>query len=141
MPSIVKQPLPKVENGELFDFLRKMQSCFAESNWTPFTTNITNIASVTGAYQRLNRIVFVVASFASNGSLNVASNATLRLPMPAYERNSVFPFSAHEFKFSDQTSGAITTCWMDPSSGLIKPTASIAAGAHNLAFSGWYYTE
>jgi len=142
MPSIHKQRLPQVDNPELFDFLKSFKEMFTEDRWIPQTANITHTTSVEGAFQRMGRVVFVVARFNSDGALAVAANATVLLPVPPYKRNSVYQFAAHNFTFSDVSgTGNIQDCWMDATSGLVKPKAAIAATASHLVFSGWYYTE
>jgi hypothetical protein len=121
--------------------LKELKNCFTNEIFVPKTANITGASASYGKYQKLGSLVFVYIYFVSGGSFAVAANATITLPITPLLRNGTYPFSAHDFKFSQAGASTTQACWMDASNGLVKPNAAIAANANNWVFSGFYLVE
>jgi len=121
--------------------MKELKNYFTNEVFTPVTTNITGASASYGKYQRVGSLVFVFIYFVSGGSFAVASNATITLPIKPLLRGSTYPFSSHDFKFSQAGASTTQACWMDASNGLVKPNSAIAANANNWVFSGFYLVE
>lgn len=140
MTSITKLPFPFIEDRVLYDYLKALKDAFIDDEWIPATVNVTGVDSVKGGYQKLGRIIHVVALFKSNGSLAMPTNSTIKLPLKPFYRGE-YNFAAHEFKLSKKGASTIVNCWMNNTTGLVSPSSAITSTADDYVFSGWYYTE
>lgn len=121
--------------------MRELKKYFTNDSFTPSYTNITNVSSADGHYQRIGSLVYVQIRFVSNGSLAVASNATITLPLKPYTRSGSFPYADSMWWISGNPGNTRTQCYMDSADGKIKPVAAIAATANHQVLTGFYYAE